>query len=96
MGIEEVIDPHRTELLRLGRMFPVSSLWVFGSVCRREATEQSDVDFMVKWKHPVSLLTKAGLGVELERVLGRRVDLVTEGGLHWAISPQVEAERVRV
>ena len=67
---------------------------VFGSVRRREATENSDIDLMVRWKKPVSLLVRATLSVELENLLGRRVDIVNEGGLHWAVAPQVEAEAV--
>ena len=67
---------------------------VFGSVRRAEATPQSDVDLIVAWRRPVSLLHRAGLCADLERILGRNVDLVNEGGLHWAIEPQVMAEAV--
>jgi predicted nucleotidyltransferase len=69
---------------------------VFGSVRRREATSHSDVDFLVEWAHPVSLLAIAGLQLELREILGRRVDLVNRHGLHWAVDPQVEAEKVPV
>lgn len=69
-------------------------MWVFGSVRRREATEGSDVDLMVRWGRPHSLLDRASLAAEIEAIVGRRVDLVNEGGLHWAIEPQVESERV--
>jgi uncharacterized protein len=96
LGIEEVVGPHRIEVVRLARQFGVSQLWVFGSVRRREATRTSDVDLMVRWAKPVSLLRKAELNVGLEEILGRRVDLVNEGALHWAIEPQAEAERILV
>jgi len=94
LGIDEVLGPHRPEILRLGREYGASKLWVFGSVRRRQATKKSDVDLMVRWERPVSLLVKAELNADLEEILGRKVDLVNEGGLHWAIEPQVEAERV--
>lgn len=55
---------------------------------------RADVDLMIQWERPVSLLVKAELNADLEGILGRKVDLVNEGGLHWAIEPQVEAERV--
>jgi predicted nucleotidyltransferase len=67
---------------------------VFGSVCRREAIETSDVDLMVRWTRPVALLDRAGLQLGLEKALGRPVDLVNGGGLHWAITPQIESEAV--
>ncbi|MCI4338897.1 MAG: nucleotidyltransferase family protein [Thermoplasmata archaeon] len=94
LGIEEVLGPHRAEILRLGREHGARRLWVFGSVRRREATRKSDVDLMIQWDRPVSLLVKAELNADLEETLGRKVDLVNEGGLNWAIEPQVEAERV--
>jgi predicted nucleotidyltransferase len=94
LGIEEVLLPHREEIRRLARRHGASQILVFGSVRRREATEKSDVDLVVRWKRPVSLLDHAGLRLDIEKVLGRPVDLVNEGGLHWAIQPQVEAEAV--
>jgi hypothetical protein len=94
LGIEEVLLPHREEIRRLVRRHGASQILVFGSVRRREATERSDVDLIVRWKRRVSLLDHAGLRLDIEKVLGRPVDLVNEGGLHWAIQPQVEAEAV--
>jgi len=94
LGIDEILGPHRAEILRLGRTYGARRLWVFGSVRRHQATKTSDVDLMVQWERPVSLLVKAELNADLESILGRKVDLVNEGGLHWAIEPQVEAERV--
>jgi uncharacterized protein len=96
LGVEEVLGPYRSDLRRIARQHAVRQLWVFGSVRRSEATSGSDVDLMVRWSRPVSVLGKAKLNVALEELLGRRVDLVNEGGLHWAIEPQVEAERVEV
>ena len=94
LGIEEVLTPYLPELRRIARSYGVDRLMVFGSVRRREATEKSDVDLMVRWKKPVSLLDRSGLRAEIERVIGRSVDLVNEGGLPWALRPQIEAEAV--
>ncbi len=94
LGIEEILHPRREEILAAARRWGAVRLWVFGSVRRREATEGSDVDLMVRWGRPHSLLDRASLAAEIEAIVGRRVDLVNEGGLHWAIEPQVESERV--
>jgi len=94
LGIEDLLTPHLGEIRRLARRYGAEQILVFGSVRRREATETSDVDLMVRWKKPVSLLDRAGLRLDLEKTLGRSVDLVNEGGLHWAIQPQVQAEAV--
>jgi len=94
LGIAEILTPHLRDIRKLARKHGVERIMVFGSVRRREATENSDIDLMVRWKKPVSLLVRATLSVELENLLGRRVDIVNEGGLHWAVAPQVEAEAV--
>lgn len=92
--MEELLLPHQEEIRAAVRRFGVDRIWVFGSVRRREATKGSDVDLMVRWGRPHSVLDRSALALELEAILGRRVDLVNEGGLHWAITPQVESERV--
>lgn len=94
LGIEELLHPYRDKIWAAVRRYGVDRLWVFGSVRRRGATASSDVDLMVRWARPHSILTRESLALELESILGRRVDLVNEGGLHWAIAPQVESEKV--
>jgi len=67
---------------------------VFGSVRRREAGSESDVDLLVNWpKHP-SLLRISEFRIALREIVGRNVDVVDSEQLHWAIQPQVLAEAV--
>lgn len=94
LGIEEILHPKREEILRAARRYGAAVVWVFGSVRRHEARPASDVDLMVRWSRPHSLLDRVQLQEDLEQILGRRVEIVNEGGLHWAIEPQVEAEKV--
>lgn len=72
-------------LLNLCRQYHVASLKVFGSVARGEAREDSDIDILVQFVRPVSLLTLVRLERELSALFGRKVDLVTE----QAISPYI-------
>jgi uncharacterized protein len=94
LGIEEILHPHREDILRAARKHGAAGVWVFGSVRRREATQASDVDLLVRWARPHSLLDRAELEQEIEELVGRPVEIVNEGGLHWAIEPQVESEKV--
>ncbi len=94
LGIEEILHPHREAILRAARQYGVARLWVFGSVRRREATSTSDIDLMVRWSRPHSLMDRAKLAEAIEAIVGRPVEIVNEGGLHWAIEPQVESEKV--
>jgi len=62
---------------------PVEKAWIFGSFSRGEETLSSDIDILVIFdeKANVSLLRHAGMIVDLEDRLNRRVDLVTDGDL---------------
>jgi predicted nucleotidyltransferase len=92
LGIEEILGPHRKEIIALARKHGYGRVKVFGAVRRREATESSDVDLMVTPIRRTSLLDKAALEVDLEELIGREVDVVHEGSLHWAMRPQAEFE----
>ena len=67
---------------------------VFGSVARGEAGPESDVDLLVEMEAGRSLLDLARLLNALEDLLGCKVDLVEEGGLHLYIRHQVLSEAV--
>jgi predicted nucleotidyltransferase len=92
LGIKEILGPHRREVIAIARKHGYGHVKVFGSVRRREATSSSDVDLMVTPIRRTSLLDKAALEVEPEELLGRNVDVVYEGSLHWAMRPQAEFE----
>lgn len=96
LGVREVLGPHRGELQRLCRKYDVASLRVFGSVARGEAGPRSDVDLLVEYRRPSDILVRTRFRRELERVLGRRVDLVREEMLHWAARPQALADAVPI
>jgi predicted nucleotidyltransferase len=72
----------------------VRAVRVFGSVARGEADEQSDIDFLVELEPGRTLLDLGGLQYDLEQLLGRRVDVVTERGLKPRIRERVLREAV--
>lgn len=66
---------------RLASMHGVKSVRVFGSVARGEATANSDLDLLVDMELGRSLLDLVAFWQDLEEALGRRVDVVSEGGV---------------
>ncbi len=78
------------KLIELCRQNHIVRAGVFGSVARGEADEHSDIDLVVEFSRPVSLLRVVALERELSSALGRKVDLLTEA----AISPYLR-ERIR-
>jgi uncharacterized protein len=90
LGIQEVIGDKRDEILRLAAKHGASNVRVFGSVARGEATSESDVDFLVDWDlSRISAWGGVGLNLDLEALLGRRIDITTVDSLHLLIRHHV-------
>ena len=94
MGIDELLKPYRDRILAIARKHGVARIRVFGSVARGEADAQSDVDFLVDMDPGRSLLDMGGLLMDLQALLGRPVDVVTDRGLRPRIRDRVLAEAV--
>lgn len=71
-----------TALIDICRANDVVMVGVFGSIARGEATPESDIDLLVRFAKPKSLLKLVALERELAIALGKPVDLVTENSLH--------------
>ncbi len=80
-----------TKLIDICRANDVVMLGVFGSTARGEATDGSDVDLLVRFSKPKSLLTLVTLEQQFEDALGKPVDLLTEA----AISPYLRDRILR-
>jgi predicted nucleotidyltransferase len=70
----------------------ISRLRVFGSVARGEDHSGSDVDLLVEFTRPKSLITLVSIEQELEDALGRKVDLLTPAALSPYIRDRVLRE----
>lgn len=81
MTLETLVKTKREEILRIAAAHGARHVRLFGSTARRQATEASDIDLLVNLEPERSLLDHAAMIVELERLLGCRVDVVTERGL---------------
>ncbi|MGQ9500500.1 MAG: type VII toxin-antitoxin system MntA family adenylyltransferase antitoxin [Anaerolineae bacterium] len=77
-------------LIELCRQSGVMCILLFGSMARGEADEESDIDLLVEFSKPISLLRLVALERELSDALGRKVDVLTKA----AISPYLR-ERIR-
>jgi predicted nucleotidyltransferase len=96
MALEALLGQKRQDVLRIAGKYGARRVRVFGSVARGEADAESDVDFLVELDPGRSLLDLGGLQFELEALLGRPVDVVTERGLKARIRERVLREAVPV
>ena len=92
MTTRELLHEKRDEILALAAQHKAHNVRVFGSVARGEDTGESDVDFLVDFEEGASLFDHIGLELDLEDLLGRRVEVVSRPGLHWFIKDAVERE----
>jgi predicted nucleotidyltransferase len=88
----EELRARRDEILRLAASRGASNVRVFGSVARGEAGANSDVDLLVEFEPGRSLVDLTGLELELEELLGCKVDVGTQ--VHEVIRDRVARDAV--
>jgi predicted nucleotidyltransferase len=88
------ISPHRDRIEKIADKYGILSIQLFGSVARGNADDLSDVDLLVSTKEGTSLLSLGGFQVEVERLLGRKVDVVTLEGLRPKVKERALQEAV--
>ena len=86
----------RDEIMEVARARGATRVRVFGSVARGGATEGSDLDFLVDLEPGRSLLDLGGLLMDLQDLLQRDVDVVTERGLRPRVAKRVLADAVEL
>jgi len=94
IDLREELTKKRDEIIKVATIHGARNIRVFGSVARGEADERSDIDFLVEMEPGRSLLDLGGLLMDLQDVLGRDVDVVTERGLNPRIRDRVLQEAV--
>ena len=77
-----VIDPHRTRVLAIAKRHGIREVRVFGSMARGDAGDDSDVDLLVSLPPERTGLALGGLLMDVQDLLHRRVEVVTEKSLH--------------
>jgi predicted nucleotidyltransferase len=91
--IKQKLAAHQAELKEMG----VTSLALFGSAVRGEATTSSDVDLLVEFDRPIDLFHFFTLQHRLEEILGvDKVDLVQRGAVREALKERILAEAINV
>lgn len=90
----DLVKATREQILHLARRHGVTRVRVFGSMARGDAGPQSDVDLLIDVGGNPSPWFPGGLIAELEELLGRRVQVVTESSLDALLRDRVLREAV--
>ncbi|UIE40007.1 nucleotidyltransferase family protein [Leptodesmis sichuanensis] len=93
--INDLLNSQREAILAIAAKHGAYNLRVFGSIARGEADDQSDIDLLVDYSlDRVTPWFPAGLKLDLEQLLGRKVDIATEPALKERIREQVLKEAI--
>ena len=90
--MEDLLREKREEILRIAEKHGARNVRIFGSVAHGDATETSDIDLLVDTAEQTIPWFPAGLALELEELLGQRVDVVTTNGLYWLLRRRILKE----
>jgi uncharacterized protein len=94
MTLDRTVHTRRDEILALAAKHGARRVRLFGSVARGDFGPESDVDVLVDLEPGRSLLDLGGLLMDLQELLGCRVDVVTEAGLRPRIRERVLREAI--
>ncbi|NJL38318.1 MAG: nucleotidyltransferase family protein [Leptolyngbyaceae cyanobacterium RM2_2_4] len=95
LGIKELLDERRAQILAIAEKHGAYNVRVFGSVARGEATEDSDIDLLVDYDlEKITPWFPVGLIHDLEDLLDRKVDVVTTKSLHYFLKDRILQEAV--
>lgn len=94
MNIEQLLHGKRDEIHNIAAKHGAYNIRIFGSAARGEAGPESDIDFLIDVGPTTSSWFPAGLILDLEEILGRRVEVVTEKALNPYIRDDVLREAI--
>jgi len=75
---------------------PVSKAYLFGSYSREEATPESDIDILVDLERSVTLFQMISMQIELEKLLSRKVDLISSNGISPRLRPYIDHDKILI
>lgn len=90
----ELLRQRRYEILKLASQHGARNVRVFGSAARGEADGDSDIDFLVELEPDRTLFDLGALLMDLQDLLGRKVDVVTDDSIYWLLRRRILKEAV--
>lgn len=90
--MNEPIISNRRQLLKICKDNDIIFMAIFGSIARGDFTEKSDVDLLVRFAMPKSLIEIVRIERTFSETLGRKTDLLTEASVSPYLRSRIEKE----
>ncbi|MFC1794344.1 nucleotidyltransferase family protein, partial [Planctomycetota bacterium] len=94
MRVSELLRQQRNEILKLASQHGARNVRVFGSAARGEAGTDSDIDFLVELEPDRTLFDLGALVMDLQDLLDRKIDIVTDDSIYWLLRRKILKEAV--
>ncbi len=94
MDLYELLKSKKQDIIEIAKKHGAYNIRIFGSVARHTAGEDSDIDFLIDIGPNTSFFFPGGLIADLEKLLGKKVDIATERSLKPRIRETVLKEAV--
>lgn len=94
--METHIEEIKQKILSILQRYRVKKVGLFGSYIRGEMRDNNDIDILVEIDNDISLLDFVGLKLEIEEVLGNKVDLVEYNTIKTLLKERILNEQVRI
>jgi predicted nucleotidyltransferase len=94
LTVSDTIREMGETIVRIAARHGATQVRLIGSMARGEARPDSDVDLLVTWTEGTSLLDQAALMLELEKLLGRKVDIASDGWVKPSIRESVYRDAI--
>ena len=91
-SVEEI----KQRILPILQKYNIKRAGLFGSYARGEMREDSDIDILVEVADDISLLGFVGIKLEIEDILGKKIDLVEYNTIKPLIRERVIKEQVEI
>ena len=92
--LEQLRTEKRDDIMALATKHGISNVRVFGSVARGEDRPDSDIDFLISLERGRNIMDWSGFWVDLEDLLGKKVDVFPEKNLRWSLKEPVLTEAI--
>ena len=90
------VDEIKKKIIPILQHFEIKKAGIFGSFVRGEMTNESDIDILVEIDKDISLLEFIGIKLEIESVLGNKIDLVEYNSIKPILKNRIQKEQVRI